>query len=238
MIRNKVTRVKTAKYRKKSSNAWLQRQLNDPYVVQAKKDGYRSRAAYKLIEINDKFKILKKGKIVIDLGAAPGGWSQVACKIVGQNHVFAIDILSMEQIPGVNFVQLDFLSENAHEIIIDNIKNNLGKYGKNSTLENNNLESFKCDIVLSDMAANTSGDSKTDHLRIVNILEESLEFSKKILAKDGSFVGKIFQGGASGELLKIFKDNFTIVKHFKPNSSRKESAENYIIAIGFKNINL
>lgn len=225
MIRNKVTHVKTAKYRKKSSTAWLQRQLNDPYVLQAKKDGYRSRAAYKLIEINDKFKILKKGKIVIDLGAAPGGWSQVATKIVGANNVLAVDILEMEAIAGVKFMQQDFLSENAHEIILKFINTELKREGQ------------KIDVVLSDMAANASGDSMTDHLRIINILEETVEFSKKILAKDGHFVGKVFQGGASSELIKIFKENFTVVKHFKPNSSRKESAENYIVAMGFKDRN-
>jgi len=217
VYRNKFTRVKTAKGRKKSSTSWLQRQLNDPYVLQAKQEGYRSRAAYKLIEINEKFKILKKGKLVIDLGAAPGGWSQVAVKIVGQNNVLAVDILDMEEISGVKFIQQDFLQENADEIIIKEMNDK------------------KCHIVLSDMAANTSGDAKTDHIRIINILEETLEFSKKILAKDGSFVGKIFQGGAGQDLLKIFKSYFKTVKHFKPKSSRKESAENYVIGLGFKN---
>ena len=154
MLRNKFTRVKTAKGRKKSSTAWLQRQLNDPYVLKARSEGYRSRAAYKLIEINDKFKILKKGKLVVDLGAAPGGWSQVAVKIVGQDNVLAVDILDMEPIAGVKFIKQDFLAQNAHQIIIDAIKNDLGK--------NRN-----CDVVLSDMAANSSGDAKTDHLRII-----------------------------------------------------------------------
>lgn len=219
--RNKFTRVRTAKGRKKSSTAWLQRQLNDPYVIKAKKEGFRSRAAFKLIEINDKFKLLKKNKIVIDLGAAPGGWSQVAAKIVGPNNVLGVDLLEIEPISDIKFIVQDFLTEDAHEIIMKSLKKDLGK-------------DRKCDIVLSDMAANSSGDSRTDHLRIIGILEETLEFSKKILAKGGHFVGKTFQGGASTELLKTFRENFTTVKHFKPKSSRKESAENYIVAMGFK----
>ncbi len=222
VIRNKFTRVRTAKGRKKSSTAWLQRQLNDPYVLKAQQEGYRSRAAYKLIQINDKFKILKKNKIIIDLGATPGGWSQVAAAIVGKNNVVAVDILEMEPVAGVKFIQQDFLADDADEIIINVIKNEL-------------KQNRKCDVVLSDMAANSSGDAKTDHLRIITILEESLEFSKKILAKGGTFVGKVFQGGASKDMLKAFRDNFEIVKHFKPDASRKESAENYIIAQGFRN---
>jgi 23S rRNA (uridine2552-2'-O)-methyltransferase len=221
VIRNKFTKVKTAKGRKKSSTAWLQRQLNDPYVLKARQEGYRSRAAYKLIQINEKFKLLKKNKIIIDLGATPGGWSQVAVEIVGENNVIAVDILPMESLAGVQFVQQDFLADDAHEVIIDVIKNEL-------------KQNRKCDVVLSDMAANSSGDAKTDHLRIITILEESLEFSKKILAKEGSFVGKVFQGGASADMLAIFRENFKNVKHFKPDASRKKSAENYIIAQGFK----
>ena len=223
VIRNKFTKVRTAKGRKKSSTTWLRRQLNDPYVIKAKLEGYRSRAAYKLIEINDKFNILKKGKIVIDLGCAPGGWCQVAIKIVGANNVLGVDILEMDEISGVHFIQQDFLKPEADEIIIKSLKEDLGK-------------NRKCDVVLSDMAGNSSGDSRTDHIRIIGALEETLEFAKKILAKDGNFVGKVFQGGASGELLEIFKNNFTSVKHFKPKSSRQESAENYIIGIGFKSL--
>lgn len=221
MLRNKFTRVKTAKGRKKSSTAWLQRQLNDPYVLKAQQEGYRSRAAYKLMEINDKFKLLKKNNVVIDLGATPGGWSQVAVDIVGKNNVLAVDILEMDPLAGVHFICQDFLTDDADEIIIKSIKEDLGK-------------NQKCDVVLSDMAANTSGDARSDHLRIIAILEETLEFSKKILAKDGHFVGKVFQGGASMELLQVFRENFKVVKHFKPKSSRKKSAENYIIGMGFK----
>lgn len=225
-MRNKFTRVKTAKRRNKSSMAWLKRQINDPFVKQAQEQGYRARSAFKIIEIDDKFKILKKGKIVVDLGAAPGGWSQVVVEKVGRGKVFAVDILPMEQIVGVEFLQQDFLAEHAAKNIIDLIN-------KNQTIRQDQTVRG-CDVVLSDMAENTCGDANTDHMRIVGLLEQALDFACQILAKDGVFVGKIFQGGAGAELLKRFKDHFTIVKHFKPNSSRKESAENYIVAIGFK----
>ena len=225
-MRNKFTRVKTAKRRKKSSMAWLKRQINDPFVKQAQEQGLRSRAAFKIMEIDDKFKIFKKGKIVLDLGAAPGGWSQVVVDKVGRGKVFAIDILEMEKIEGVEFLQQDFLAE-------DGIENIINFINKNQVL-GSNQEIRKCDVVMSDMAANTCGDAKTDHLRIIGLLEEVLDFSQQVLAQDGVFVGKIFQGGAGEELLKKFKQHFTVVKHFKPNSSRKESAENYIVATGFK----
>ncbi len=225
-MRNKFTRVKTAKRRNKSSVAWLKRQINDPFVKQAQEQGLRSRAAFKILEIDEKFKIFKKGKIVLDLGAAPGGWSQVVVDKVGRGKVFAIDLLEMEAIDGVEFLQQDFLADDA----VENIKNLINK----NQIANNNQEIRKCDVVMSDMAANTCGDAKTDHLRIVALLEEALDFSRQILAKDGIFICKIFQGGAGGELLQTFKQHFTTVKHFKPDSSRKESAENYIVAIGFK----
>jgi 23S rRNA (uridine2552-2'-O)-methyltransferase len=225
-MRNKFTRVKTAKRRNKSSMAWLKRQINDPFVKQAQEQGLRSRAAFKIMEIDEKFKIFKKGKIVLDLGAAPGGWSQVVVDKVGRGKVFAIDILEMEKIEGVEFLQQDFLAE-------DGIQNIINFINKNQ-VPNSNQEIRKCDVVMSDMAANTCGDAKTDHLRIIGLLEEVLDFSQQVLAQGGIFVGKIFQGGAGEELLKKFKQNFTVVKHFKPDSSRKESAENYIVAIGFK----
>lgn len=225
MSRNKFTRVKTAKGRKTSSTNWLKRQLNDPYVKKAKEEGYRSRAAFKIIEIDNKFHIFKKGKVVIDLGAAPGGWSQIAVDKVGHGNVLGIDLLEIEPLTGVKFIQQDFLSPDAHEIIINAMQNDLKK---------NRHLGKKCDILLSDMAANTCGDAKTDHLRIIAILEDSLFFSSKILANGGCFVGKIFQGGASKELLEEFRKHFETVKHFKPKSSRKESAENYIVALGFK----
>ena len=206
--------------------AWLKRQINDPFVKEAQAQGFRSRSAFKIIEIDKKFKIFKKGKIVVDLGAAPGGWSQVVVEKVGRGKVFAIDILEMEEISGVEFLQQDFLKPEAPQNIIDLINKNLAASGK--------LEGRKCDVVLSDMAENTCGDAKTDHLRIVGLLEEVLHFACQILVKDGIFVGKIFQGGAGEELLKQFRQYFEIVKHFKPDSSRKESTENYIVAMGFK----
>lgn len=247
-MRNKFTPVKTAKKHNKSSNAWIKRQINDPFVKQAKEQGLRSRAAFKIMEIDNKFKIFKKGKIVLDLGSAPGGWSQAAVEKVGKGKVFAVDILPMQQIEGVEFLQQDFLDENAPKIIIEKINIIINSF--NINISDQNLDEIKedigqrpekptkiprkCDVVLSDMAENTCGDAKTDHLRIVGLLEAALDFSFKILAKDGIFVGKIFQGGASADLLKQFRQNFKTVKHFKPKSSRKESAENYIVAIGFK----
>lgn len=225
-MRNKFTPVKTAKRRNKSSTKWLKRQINDPFVKQAKEEGYRARSAFKIIEIDNKFKIFKKGKIVLDLGAAPGGWSQVVVEKVGRGKVFAVDILDMEGIEGVEFLQQDFLAEGAAENIINLINKNQPTH--------EGVVTRKCNVILSDMAENTCGDHQTDHMRIVGLLEEVLDFAVKILEKDGIFVGKIFQGGAGGELLKRFKDNFETVKHFKPDSSRKESAENYIVAIGFK----
>lgn len=220
-MRNKFIAVKTAKKRSQSSTLWLKRQLNDPLVKKAAEMGFRSRAAFKIIEIDDKFKIFKKGRIVVDLGAAPGGWSQVAVNRVGEGNVFAIDILEMKNIDGVEFLQQDFLAEGAPEII-------------NGLIAHRLRNNRKCDIVLSDMAANSCGDARTDHLRIVELLEAALNFASQILANDGVFVGKIFQGGAGGELLQQFKKSFTTVKHFKPDSSRKESAESYIVAMGFK----
>jgi 23S rRNA (uridine2552-2'-O)-methyltransferase len=225
-MRNKFTAVKTAKRKKKSSVAWIKRHINDPFVKEAQEKGFRARSAFKIIEIDDKFKIFKKGKIVVDLGAAPGGWSQVVVEKVGRGKVFAVDLLEMEPINGVEFLQQDFLREDAAQNII-NLMN------QNQNISENKV-ARKCNVVLSDMAENSCGDARTDHLRIVALLEEALDFSCQILEKDGVFVGKIFQGGASKDLLERFKENFLVVKHFKPNSSRKESAENYIVAIGFK----
>jgi 23S rRNA (uridine2552-2'-O)-methyltransferase len=217
--RGKFTRVKTAKRRKTSSNTWLKRQLNDPFVAKSKLDGYRSRSAYKLIEINQKFNILKPGANIVDLGAAPGGWSQVAAKIIksdstdAKNKVIAIDLLPMEGIAGVISFEKDFYEDNAKDMII------------------NSLNGQMADVVLSDMASNTTGHSKTDHLRIMDLCENSLLFALKILKPGGHFVAKIFRGGAEGELLEIVKNNFKKVKHFKPESSRKESSEFYLVAL-------
>lgn len=220
--RSKFTRVKTAKSRKISSTNWLKRQLNDPYVERSRMDGYRSRAAYKLIEINEKFNILKPGLNVVDLGAAPGGWSQIAAKIIksdadnAKNYLIALDLLEMDHIPGVRSIQNDFQKEETREMI--------------SQL----LDGQKVDIVLSDMAANTTGHKATDHLRILNLCEIALDFALKNLSTGGHFVAKIFRGGTENELLKLVKQNFSIVKHFKPKSSRKESSEFYLVAINKK----
>ena len=217
--RGKFTEVKTAKRRKTSSTRWLKRQLNDPFVAKSKLDGYRSRAAYKLIEINDKFQILKPGANVVDLGVAPGGWSQVAAKIIksdsekAKNKLIAIDLLPIEGIGGVTSFEKDFYEDDAKDLIIDSLD---GQY---------------VDVVLSDMAANTTGHSQTDHLRIMDLCENALIFALKILKPGGHFVAKIFRGGAEGDLLDLVKQNFKKVKHFKPESSRKESSEFYLVAL-------
>ncbi|NLE05360.1 MAG: RlmE family RNA methyltransferase [Crenarchaeota archaeon] len=209
-------KVKTAKRRKVSSTKWLQRQLNDPYVSLAKQKDYRSRAAFKILEIDEKFKIFKKGCNVLDLGAAPGGWSQVIMDKVGKDKVLAVDILPMQPITGVKFIQQDFLASGAEDLII--AESNGKKY----------------DVVMSDMAANTTGNKDIDHIRTTNLVEEAFNFSLKILKDDGSFIAKVFQGGTEPELFKKMKENFKTIKHFKPDSSRKESVEMYVIAIGFK----
>lgn len=214
--------LKKAKRLKKSSQKWLLRQINDPFVEKAKLEGWRSRAAFKIIEIDEKFKIFKKGKIVVDLGAAPGGWSQYAVTKVGEGNVVAIDLLEIDSLPGVNFFVGDFMTEEAPQKIISLLKEI--PYNK----------SGRCDVVMSDMAANTTGDHNTDHVRIVTLLEESLVLAEKILKSGGSFVGKIFQGGSSDEILKKLRQNFSTVKYFKPNSSRKDSSETYLVALGFK----
>lgn len=214
--RSKAEKVKTAKNRKISSTRWLQRQLNDPFVILAKENGYRCRAAFKILEINDKFKIFKKGQKVLDLGSAPGGWSQVVVEKVGMNNIVAVDILDMSPIFGVKFVKQDFLADDAKAII----------------MENSNVSKF--DVIMSDMAANTTGDKKTDHIRTLNLVEEALDFSVTVLKPNGTFISKIFQGGAEKELLDRLKENFSIVKHFKPKSSRQNSVEMYLVAMGFR----
>ena len=219
MTRGKFVKVRTARGRKNSSTKWLQRQLNDPYVEKARTEGFKSRAAFKIIEINEKFKILKKGAKVLDLGAAPGGWSQVAADIVGSNSdkpsVLAVDLLEMDQLPGVICMQKDFLDEDAKDVIIQTIGD-------------------KLDVVLSDMAANTTGHSKTDHIRIMELCKKVALFSFEILKPGGAFVAKIFKGGTEDQLLAQIKQKFSKVKHFKPDSSRKESSEEYLVATGFK----
>lgn len=220
--RGKYVKVKTAKKRKISSTNWLKRHLNDPFVAKSKIDGYKSRAAYKLIEINDKFKLLKNGMNVVDLGAAPGGWSQISAKMIksdissSENKLIAIDILPMEPIAGVTSIQKDFYDKDIKDVVF------------------NEINSKYVDIVLSDMASNTTGHSKTDHLRILDLCENALSFALEILKPGGHFVCKIFKGGAEIELLNLVKSNFKFVKHFKPNSSRKKSSEFYLVAMNRK----
>ena len=206
--------VKTAKKRKISSTRWLQRQLNDPYVKQSKAEGRRSRAAYKLIQIDEKFKILKPNQIILDLGAAPGSWSEVIAGI-SNTKVIAIDKLDMDPMSGVKVLKLDLSTEEA----FNKIKEYLNK---------------KVDVVLSDMASDTTGHKSTDHIRTQELAELAADYAINFLKKGGSFCSKVFQGGTHQALLELLKKNFETVKHFKPEASRKESPENYVIAKGFK----
>ncbi len=211
-------RVKTGKGRKLSSKLWLERQLNDPYVARAKREGFRSRATFKLAEIDDKAHILKKGARVIDLGAAPGGWSQLAAKRVeapARGRVVAIDVLAMEPVDGVDFLQLDFLDASAP----DKLKAMLGG---------------KADVVLSDMAANATGHTRTDHLKIMALVEAAADFAREVLAPGGAFLAKVLQGGTEASLLAGLKRDYRSVKHLKPPASRADSAELYLLATGFR----
>ena len=213
-------RLKTAIGRSPSSQRWLERQLNDPYVAAAKREGWRSRAAFKLIEIDDKHKFLKSGARVVDLGAAPGGWSQVSAQrvkaIEGKGQVIAIDYLEFDSIPGVSILQLDFLDESAPD--------------KLKAL----LREGRADIVLSDMAAPTTGHTSTDHLRIMGLAEAALAFAVEVLTPGGAFLCKVFQGGSERDLLTTLKQRFKVVRHVKPPASRADSAELYVLATGFK----
>ena len=209
-------RVKTARKRSNSSTLWLQRQLNDPYVLRAKKEGWRSRAAYKLIEMDERYHLLKPGQKIIDLGAAPGGWSQYAVQKVGpKGRVIGIDLLDIDPIPGVEFTVMDFLTDDAP----DRLKDMLGGLA---------------DGVMSDMAANTTGHKKTDHLKIVGLAELAIHFATEVLAPGGFFVAKVFQGGTEGDLLTMLKRDFKTVRHVKPDASRAGSAELYVLATGFR----
>ena len=211
--------VKSAGKRKLSSKLWLERQLNDPYVAQAKRDGWRSRAAYKLIEMDDKYRLLKPGQVVVDLGAAPGGWSQVAARKVGslegKGKVVAIDLLEMPEIPGVTFTQLDFMDDRAPEMLREMIGGG-------------------ADVVMSDMAANTTGHRKTDQLRIVGLVETAAAFAAEVLKPGGAFIAKVFQSGADADLLAQVKRDFATVRHVKPAASRQDSSERYLLATGFR----
>lgn len=213
------TRVKTARKRTLSSTLWLERQLNDPYVARAKREGYRSRAAYKLIEMDDRYHLFKPGGRIVDLGAAPGGWSQIAADRVkakdGKGKVVGVDLLDMEPIAGVSFAVKDFNDEDAPEFI----KSMLGG---------------EADGVMSDMAANATGHKQTDHLRIVALAELAAEFAMDVLAPGGFFVAKVLQGGTEGQLLAKLKRDFATVRHVKPAASRADSAELYVLATGFR----
>ena len=213
-------RVKTSKGRKIGSTLWLQRQLNDPYVARAKAEGYRSRAAYKLKELDERYHLLRKGMRVVDLGAAPGGWSQIAAVATGSTDehplVVGIDYLDMDPIPGVVLLKKDFTDDDAPKALVDALG------GK------------KVDLVLSDMAAPTTGHRPTDHLRIVHLVEIAAEFAVEVLAPGGTFVAKVFQGGTEHELLALLKRHFATTLHAKPKASRAESAETYLVARGFK----
>jgi 23S rRNA (uridine2552-2'-O)-methyltransferase len=211
--------VKTAKRRRASSTRWLERQLNDPYVARAKSEGYRARSAYKLIELDEKYRLLAPGRRVVDLGAAPGGWSQVAARVTGATPekplVVAIDYLDMDPIPGVTFLKMDFLDDAAP----DALRAALGG---------------EADLVMSDMAAPTTGHRQTDHLRTMALCEAAADFATTVLKPGGDFIAKVFRGGTEGELLARLKRDFATVHHVKPPASRSESVELYLVAKGFR----
>ena len=209
-------RVKTAKKRTVSSTLWLQRQLNDPYVIEAKRRGYRSRAAFKLEQLDDKFHLLAKGGRIVDLGCAPGGWCQIAVDRVGpKGKVVGIDYLEMEPVDGAQTIQLDCLDPTAPDLLKEML---------------NGL----ADVVLSDMAAPTTGHTQTDHLRVMGLAEVAYEFAAEVLAPGGAFVAKVFQGGTERSLLDRLKKDFALVRHAKPPASRTDSAEVYVVATGFR----
>ena len=207
-------RVKTARGRKISSTLWLRRQLNDPFVAKARALGYRSRAAFKLIELDEKFKLIKPQSLIVDLGAAPGGWTQIAIA-KGARRVVGIDLIFVEPIGGLDFVQKDFMDPDAPQVISE-------------------MLGGKPDLVMSDLAANTTGHRKTDHLRTVALVEAAADFALSSLRPGGHFVTKVFQGGAERKLLNLLKLRFKTVKHAKPESSRDGSPEMYLVAMGFK----
>ena len=211
-----MARLKDEKHRTLSSRTWLERQIRDPYVARAKREGFRSRAAYKLTELDDKYRLLKPGTRVVDLGAAPGGWSEIAARRVGAGgRVLAIDILDMKPIAEVEFLKLDFLDATAPQRLKD-------------------LLGGQADLVLSDMAANATGHRQTDHNRIMALAEAAAHFAREVLAPGGSFLCKVLQGGTEAALLAELKRDFASVKHVKPPASRSDSAELYLLARGFR----
>ncbi|MFM9849295.1 MAG: RlmE family RNA methyltransferase [Hyphomicrobiaceae bacterium] len=213
-------RLRTARGRTTSSQLWLERQLNDPYVAAARRQGRRSRAAFKLIEIDDKYRFLKPGGRVVDLGAAPGGWAQVAAERVqstdGKGQVVAIDYLPIDPIPGVDIIQLDFLDDTAPDLLKARLRDGAA------------------DVVLSDMAAPTTGHTGTDHLRIIGLAETAASFAAEVLSPGGAFLCKVLQGGTERGLLDHLKKDYAIVRHIKPPASRSDSAEMYVFASGFR----
>ena len=208
-------RVRTSRGRTPQSNRWLERQLNDPYVRQAKAEGYRSRAAYKLIELDERFGLLKKARRVIDLGIAPGGWAQVVRRHVPAAAIVGIDLLPVDPIDGVTILQFDFTDPRAGDMLIDALGG-------------------APDLILSDMAANTVGHPQTDALRTMGLIEEAAAFAHDVLAPGGAMVAKVFAGGADSALVAALKRDFAAVKHAKPAASRKDSSEWYVVAQGFK----
>ena len=214
--RHLAVRIRKPKARSASSHQWLTRQLNDPYVEAARGEGYRARSAYKLKELDERFHILKPGARVVDLGAAPGGWSQVARERIGaKGRIVAIDLLEIDPLPGVEFLQLDFLAEDAEAKLIA-------------------LLGHEADVVLSDMAGNTTGHKQTDHWRIIALAEAAYDFATRVLTPGGAFVCKVLRGGTESEVLKRMKQDFAEVRHAKPPASRADSAEMYIVAKGFR----
>lgn len=218
--REKAVRVKTARGRKPSSTRWLDRQLNDPYVAEARRLGFRSRAAFKLIEIDDRIRVLRPGQIIVDLGAAPGGWTQVALERTKASEtgarIIALDRLEIEPIPGAELLVGDFLEAET----VDRLEEL--------------LSGVPIDIVLSDLSPSTTGHKATDHLRIVALAEDALAFAVQVLKPGGAFIAKVFQGGADTDLLRRVRSSFETVKHIKPAASRNDSAETYLVAQGFK----
>ena len=216
IVRGQKTHVKTARYRKSSSTRWLQRQLNDPYVAASKRDGYRSRAAYKIIELDEKFSFLHGVKSVIDLGAAPGGWTQVAAKqCAGNVSIIGIDLLDVAPVAGAKMLKMDFTTNEAEKALLD-------------------LIDGPVDLVMSDMAAATTGHQNTDYIRTLGLVELAFDFAKKVLGENGTFVTKVFAGGTDNTLLKDLKAHFKSVRHYKPPASRSESKETYMVAQGYK----
>lgn len=227
--RHKTVRVKTARGRKISSKLWLERQLNDPYVIEAKRMGYRSRAAFKLLELDEKYDLIHSGQNLLDLGCAPGGWTQILVERSqsleqdsiapeDRGHVVGIDLQEFEGIPGATLIQKDFMDNDAPDVLRD-------------------LMQGPADGVLSDMAPFTTGHKQTDHLRIMGLVEAAAYFAMEVLKPDGFFVCKVFAGGTQNELLTVLKQNFAKVSHFKPQSSRKGSSETFVVAQGFRGNN-